>query len=449
MSGHNIYRAIFLLTQIAGYTVCISENLNAALQNNTSIPAHHDKLKAVKITYTKNFPYDWSSRTDTQGCTKVSVLSGNKKKIAQLRCNESIILLRPGSVVDQWDYFQKKNGYLLFTMKEFGLVNIHAHMITVMLPRSMASGINYSDIPAGIITGIFLKHTLNIRKYTLENTKNHIRSTLTATPEHPVYVKNKKAFIPIDKVAFHDQLSNKNVRLLCQESGHCGTSYHPGEPTRVYNLEVYKKHTYFVGSEYILAHNICGMTAQDVYFYFTGRNRVVEEGFRMEVLTEGSGEEGRQQPTSIYLQNIFLKVRNIDISELKKKYVLRLQNSPFKDRGAEGFSLQKTLEHLGFVKKKIEYRRSTGRVGIWQLRYAIPINIYEKYILPSITDRYSFDHFIRQNTGGRAGLCYFDLSRLMWKIAPGSERIYPKLDYGHIFATQPMLNQSAFFFPDN
>ena len=439
-----IYSVIFLLIRIAGYTVCISENLNAALQHNTAIPSHHDKWKAVKITYTKNFPYGWSSRTDTQGCTKVSALSGNKKKIVQLQCNESIILLRPGNIVDQWNHFQKKNGYLLFTMKELGLVNIHAHMVTVMLPRSMASGMNSSGIPAGIITGIFLKHTLDVRQYTLENTKSHIRSTLTVTPEHPVYVNNKKAFIPIDSVTSHDQLSSKNVHLLCQEPGLCGIPYHPGGPTGVYNIEVHKKHTYFVGSEYTLAHNICGMTAQDVYLHLTKKNRVSEKSLGIGVRLEG--EEGQEESASLSLQHIFLKIRNADILELKKEYVLRLENSPFKDKGAENFSLKKTLEHLGFIRKQIDYRGPLYRVEIWQLQYPISTNIYEKYILPSITDRYSFGHFIRQNTGGRAGLCYFDLSRLMWKIAPGSERIYPKLEYGHIFAGEPMLASSILTF---
>ena len=148
---------------------------------------------------------------------------------------------------------------------------MHAHMTKATWLSSAGLHMNSSDISAGMVTGIFMRHTLDTREYTLGNKKNHTISTLISTPDHPVYVKNKKAFIPIDTVPSYDELSNKNIHILCREHrlSHCRIPYHSQELTEVYNIEVHKKHTCFVGNEPILVHNICRLTPQEIYSHIT------------------------------------------------------------------------------------------------------------------------------------------------------------------------------------
>ena len=110
---HHVYRityphVIFFLAQVAGCAVCVSSDLNATSQNALPEVVYSDKWEAVNITYKKDFPYSSQGKIDSSGCIKVSVFLHNKKKRLQLRCNENIKLLRPGSVVDKWADFQKK-----------------------------------------------------------------------------------------------------------------------------------------------------------------------------------------------------------------------------------------------------------------------------------------------------------------------------------------------------
>ncbi len=68
---------------------------------------------------------------------------------------------------------------------------------------------------------------------------------------------------PIENVSDGDLLIGMNngvVHLLCNNGKyiHCGKQYTNGHnPIAVYNLEVYKKHTYLVGSEGVIVHNDC------------------------------------------------------------------------------------------------------------------------------------------------------------------------------------------------
>ena len=428
MSVYNIYRVILSLTQIVSYMVCMSENLNAALQNNTVIPAHHDKWEAVNITYTKNFPYDWSSRTNTQGCMKVSVLSGNKKKIAQLRCDESIILLRPDNIVDQWDHFQKKNGYLLFTMKEFGLVNIHAQMTKIILPHSVQFRTKSSDMPAGTVTGIFFQHGLT-REYRLENIKSHIVSTLTATPDHPVYVKNKKAFLPIDTITPDDQLSNRYVHFLHGRSGYGGINHRSHQLTAVYNIEVYKNHTYFVGNDRILVHNICKFTLQEIYYYFKERgclsNRIVKR-------TVKYVDDRAERTKSYQFDNLYIQFPESEISQLFIEHAAKL-----KDGEENFFSYKRMFRKMGFREERGPFPACTPKKR-WHLKYPIAMDMYENDLLPQLKIEYTFDLLVRRITG-KEGLCYADLYRFVELVSPSSLIKYTKLTADDHFAAVPML----------
>ena len=427
-SVSTIYSVIFLLIRIAGYTVCISENLNAALQHNTAILSHHDKWKAVRITYIKNFPYSWRGRTDTQGCTKVSALSGNKKKIVQLQCNESIILLRPGNIVDEWDYFQKKNGYLLFTMKEFGLMNIQAHMTKIILPHSMKFRMKLSDMPAGIVTGIFFRHGLT-REYRLENIKNHIISTLIATSDHPVYVKNKKAFLPIDTIMPDDQLSNRYVHFLRRRSGRCEITHHSHQLTAVYNIEVHKNHTYFVGNDRILVHNACKFTPQEIYYYFKERdylsNRTVKR-------TAKYSQNGNIREERYQFDNLYIQFPESEISKLFTKHAEKL-----KDGEENDFSYERMFKKMGFREEKVHFPIDAPQKR-WHLKYPIVMDMYENDILPQLKIEYTFDMLVRKITG-KEGLCYVDFYKFVELVSPSSLIKYSKLTADDYFAAIPML----------
>ena len=109
---------------------------------------------------------------------------------------------------------------------------------------------------------LFKRHVPEARTYTFKDLKTRKLSQVTATPNHKFYVANKKVFESIQEVSPKDQLvsaSGHQVQLVCakNQNSHCGISYGvKGIPVAVYNLEVYRKHWYFVGKEKILVHNM-------------------------------------------------------------------------------------------------------------------------------------------------------------------------------------------------
>ena len=423
---------IFILAHTVKCTVCMSEELNINAQNNSSIAMPSDKWEAVNITYTKNFPYFSDDKAISPECIKVFIYLHNKKKNKQktvrLRCNENITLLRPVSVISRWSKFQKKNGYLLFTMKEYGLVNIHTHMTKTVLPHGNTFNMNLS----GRVTGIFFRHTRNAKEYKFRNIKDHTVSSIIMTPEHPVFIKNKQTFIPIGAVSFYDTLSNKNLHLLCQEGqrGDCGIPYHPQKLEEVYNIEIYKNHTYVVGKEKILVHNICHPTPQELYAHFNTGGDVSEQPIYLSINDAENGAPS--QTREVVFHNSQITVSSAGLSGLLNKHAdsPRVLNN--------SFSYEVTLKRMGFIKQKAPLP-GTQNKETWYLKYPIPKEIFEKYILPHLTDQYTFDKFVTRHTG-RSGLCYYDLYELLTKISPPEvmER-YLKPDPGSVLTSTPML----------
>ena len=234
-------------------------------------PVNRGIWKEVHIVYNQDFPYKQNySKQNIKGCKKtyISPVSNNKtetkKTIPALRCVEHIKLLRPDKIVRQWFKIQNKKHFFPLTLSTFNFVNIHAQ-ITGIYPVKSGNQQHFShNGQTKIVIGQFKRHTINIKKYTFKNMTTGKTTTVNATPEHPVYVKNRAAFIPVDLLLSTDYLlsnAGHEIRLICPENRiqHCGTSLHNNIPLPVYNLEIDNNHTYFVSDIRLLVHNICDL----------------------------------------------------------------------------------------------------------------------------------------------------------------------------------------------
>ena len=103
---------------------------------------------------------------------------------------------------------------------------------------------------------------LILKPIPLKTQKTGKTVSINATPSHPVYVRNKATFIPMDSLSSTDELldnTGQQIKLICSASHtkHCGLSLKNTTPALIYNLEINKKHTYFVSDIKLLVHNNC------------------------------------------------------------------------------------------------------------------------------------------------------------------------------------------------
>ena len=182
-----------------------------------------------------------------------------------LRCRENIKLLMPASAINTWKQKQKKQqGYINVNDSEktesHKNTTTDAHIISIK-PVAVNAQKPLAYKGRNIVTGLFMQHTVNVRRYTFKDITTGKTGTINATANHPFYVKNRSAFIPIEKVTNSDNLiteTGQSVKLICPENrkNHCGLPYGDGQPRPVYNLQIAHRHTYFVGKNYkILVHN--------------------------------------------------------------------------------------------------------------------------------------------------------------------------------------------------
>ena len=216
----------------------------------------------IYLMFYHDFPWQkaWKEKV-FNGCQLVLKPVASGAAHPMMRCREQVMLLRPKIVADNWERQQKEQGYVTLDFPEFGLVAIQAH-ITAITPSVMdVNWLNPAHSHKNFITSIFIRHVLDVRQYTFKNIKG-THDKINVTPEHLFYVKNKQAFMPISQVSMHDRLitdTGDKVRLVCHKNrqDRCSQSYMSGQIKQVYNLEVYNKHTYFVGKPHLLVHNIC------------------------------------------------------------------------------------------------------------------------------------------------------------------------------------------------
>lgn len=76
------------------------------------------------------------------------------------------------------------------------------------------------------------------------------------TDEHPYYVLNKARFVPVKELEPGDRFRDFDGKELVYHGRRLIRS-NPGDPFKVYNIEVADNHTYFAGKEAVWVHNIC------------------------------------------------------------------------------------------------------------------------------------------------------------------------------------------------
>ena len=234
---------------------------NQGWQYNESVI--YENLLKVSIFYYRDFPYRHGYlNQQIKGCIKIP-------EEGIVRCKELIALIRPGSKVNNWLRIQHEKGYLPLTLKEFGVTKVQGHINKVM-PAGFSSFNKQTDgagsryVPA---TGIFMRHALDVKKYTFKNVKTNVIFSVQATREHPVYSVSRQAFVPVSKLLPEDKLLSENgqkIQLLCRQGvkNGCGVSFNQGRISVVYNIEVSQRHTYFIQGEKMLVHNDCKKVAE-------------------------------------------------------------------------------------------------------------------------------------------------------------------------------------------
>ncbi len=255
--------AIILTLSATGYAQ-ISNLIIASsptfLPNYDSQPITPQTWEEVDFVYYHDFPCKATCIDKIiPSCRKAN----NDRGKVVLRCTEHMNLLRPKTMVRQWQQEQKKQGRVSVTIKEFGVNNVHGY-ITAIKPTTVNTthlDINRSHQSPAI--SFFGRHVLKVRTYQFKDVNTKKISSISATPEHRFYAKNYNAFVPIQDLSPKDNLisaTGHQIHLLCKgnRNSHCGVSYGvKGVPVEVYNLEIYQRHRYFVGKGQILVHNIC------------------------------------------------------------------------------------------------------------------------------------------------------------------------------------------------
>ena len=244
-----------------------------SISHNTLSAAYHN-WQEVDIVYDHDFPYKevYDNQKITKCVKAYRTVNDNhaesmkytaiKKNIPVLRCREYIRLLRSIKTINQWRHIQSEKHFFPLTIREFNIINIPAH-ITAVHASPKDVGHSFSCLhKTGRVMGTFERHEVDIRTYTFKSITTGKTIRIHATPGHPVYVKDKALFIPIDLLSSTDELLNntgQRIRLICSagHTEHCGISLNNMTPTPVYNLEIDKNHTYFVSKIKLLVHNNC------------------------------------------------------------------------------------------------------------------------------------------------------------------------------------------------
>ena len=190
----------------------------------------------------------------------------------------------------------KIGNKVALSIPEFGVVNVQATVTAIKPTKLDTSKTDWSKMDSRPVISTFKRYAPVVKTYTFQDLTSGKMSTINATPNHPFYVKNKDAFIPIENVVPTDKLVNSSgqtIKLICDKgtSSHCGKLYNiGGKPIPVYNLEVYQRHVYFVGNESILVHNVYSCTEEGCTYSATQKGTLIKHmrthGERPYVCTE-------------------------------------------------------------------------------------------------------------------------------------------------------------------
>ena len=223
-----------------------------------------------------------------------------------LRCKEKLSLLRPRTAVQNWKKQASRNGFIDLSLPELGIKHMEAKIIRITVPsmKTLSSGI--PAVSTDVVTGVSVRHAINTGRYQFKEETTGRIITINATDNHRFYVKNKHTFIPIKEVSPGDTLitaTGRSVRLLCHKNHlhHCARNVISGQPVPVYNLEVSKRHVYFVSGINILVHNDCNKIIKKLY-YDEEKTKIKYDGQVDEEtgLREGFGTEFSLRGHKIY-----------------------------------------------------------------------------------------------------------------------------------------------------
>ena len=188
-----------------------------------------------------------------------------------LRCIEQVHLLRPEKIIQHWKRMQTRNGFIKFSLPEFGINHVKAIITEAISPpvNKIPSG-RFRGSHTDIITGTFIRHATSVGTYHFKEEKTGRTVSINVTDNHRFYVKNKHAFIPIKMISPGDQMitaTGNIIRLLCtgDKLHDCGQPYTTAQTTMVYNVETDHRHMYFAGDTAILVHNDCVRIKVKIY----------------------------------------------------------------------------------------------------------------------------------------------------------------------------------------
>ena len=260
-----------ILTLIMLPSFVLAGNLkDGRYENNNKVHNKEITLYKIKLIYYHDFNYKKKyDHEKINGCAVVIKKTKNKKiknkRIKKiLQCREYISLLRSRQVSSAWRKEYKQSGSIVLNIPEFGIKNVHAYLVGNEVEDTEKNTENMPKITngKGFVTGAFIRHVLSIKEYIFKNIHTGKIIKINITPQHLFYVKNKRKFVPISRVLPTDNLltlSGEKIQLICLTGKECGRELHSGRPVQVYNIEVYRRHTYGVGVFGILAHNICNL----------------------------------------------------------------------------------------------------------------------------------------------------------------------------------------------
>ena len=222
--------------------------------NNKNFP---DTLlvKVTLIYYNSFFCSNECQKHPAENCSKIV------DHPHRLMCPETATLIRPKILADQWNKEQYQHGYIDLTIKEFGIEHARAHITNVTPFISGSFKTNSYNESTELVTGVFKRHSFNVSKYTFKNVNTGKTSSLLATSNHRFYLKNRRNFLAIKNITKKDTLitsdGNSVKRVYSDKNTGITDNDKTNSPALVYNLEIQKKHTYFVGYDRILVHNFC------------------------------------------------------------------------------------------------------------------------------------------------------------------------------------------------
>ena len=258
-------------------------------EQSSSVVTHWSE---VDLVYYKDFPYtEYKHYQPVSGCSLIHRQIKGRPSTASylLHCVEQIQLLLPTVKAETLREAQQMKGYLDpgaddTLMAGHAFHGIHAY-ITLIKPVSLHADLLHSAKNKQLVSVLFIRHALNVKVYQFKNMITGSISTIKATDNHPFYLENKKAFVPIGCVSSSDRLitaTGQAVKLVCPENGkkHCGTPYKNNKPVVVFNMEVNQKHTYFVGNNsHILVHNCEGKVKDAITNAHIDKTQAVRLGF--------------------------------------------------------------------------------------------------------------------------------------------------------------------------